>query len=230
MHFRTRVAAANSGALDDLHPDGGAGITPWPEVGRGYEPHNDGKSVLCIRDNSTTSGSICFAPSTDTGGLIMNGGVSLAMAVLEWQEVWVTIEADTSNGGTHRADLYLNGATSPTSFHLVAGTGNDESYTYAVMGLGSTNASGAVDIDFFNLKEGIHVPTSKLRITEFARDPGTDNLRISWDSRPGMKYNLRSVVDPSEARNVARGLATCGGAAGYRGHSANEHDPSSHPT
>ena len=205
MHFRTRVAAANSGALDDLHPDGGAGITPWPEVGRGYEPHNDGKSVLCIRDNSTTSGSICFAPSTDTGGLIMNGGVSLAMAVLEWQEVWVTIEADTSNGGTHRADLYLNGATSPTSFHLVAGTGNDESYAYAVMGLGSTNASGAVDIDFFNLKEGIHVPTSKLRITEFARDPGTDNLRISWDSRPGMKYNLRSVVDPSEARNVARG-------------------------
>ena len=201
MHFRTRVATANSGALDDQHPDGGAGVTPWPALGQGYEPHNDGKSVLCIRDNSTTAGSICFAPSTDNRGLTMNAGVVLPMAVQEWQEVWVTIEADTSNGGTHRADLYLNGATSPTSFHLIAGTGNDESYNYAAMGLGSTNASGAVDIDFFNLKEGIHVPTSKLRITEFSREPGTDNLRISWDSKPGMKYNLRSVVDPSEAQN-----------------------------
>ncbi|MCP4728839.1 MAG: hypothetical protein GY872_02075 [Roseibacillus sp.] len=205
MHFRTRVSTANSGPLDDHHPNGGGGITPWPVLGSGYELHNDGKSVLCIRDNSTTMGSICFAPSTDSQGLAMNGGMSLPMAVLEWQEIWVTVEADASGGGTHRADIYLNGETSPASFHLVAGTGSDEAYNYAVMGLGSTNASGAVDIDFFNLKEGIHVPASKLRITEFHRDPGTGNLRISWESKGGMKYNLRSVVDPSDPSNSEPG-------------------------
>ncbi|MFP6897349.1 MAG: choice-of-anchor J domain-containing protein [Roseibacillus sp.] len=205
MHFRTRVSTADTGPLDDHHPNGGGGITPWPALGSGYELHNDGKSVLCIRDNSTTLGSICFAPSTDSQGLTMNGGMSLTMAVLEWQEVWVTVEADTSGGGTHRADIYLNGETSPASFHLVAGTGSDEAYNYAVMGLGSTNASGAIDIDFFNLKEGIHVPASKLKITEFRRDPGTGNLRISWESKGGMKYNLRSVVDPSDPSNSEPG-------------------------
>ncbi len=148
MSFRTRVATPDTGPLDDMHPDGGA-ITPWPALGSGYALHNDGKSVFCIRDNSATPGSICFAPSTESQGLTMNGSLVLPMVPHEWQDVWVTVEADTSGGGTHRLDIYLNGETTPTRFHVMPGTGSDEAYTYAVMGLGSTALSGAIAHRFF---------------------------------------------------------------------------------
>ena len=56
LDFRTRVATPGEGTpRDDYRPDGGGAITPWPATGDSYAPHNDGKSVLSIRDSATRS-------------------------------------------------------------------------------------------------------------------------------------------------------------------------------
>ncbi len=222
MYFRTRVAIRESGPLDN-YSDG----RRWPPLGDGYALHNGGKSVIGIWDQ-LYGGSVSFAPSTSyantalgdfTGGegLVMNrlngafpseevdgddaAGTANVLDVTpqDWMGVWVTLEADSSGGGTHRADIYLSGESVPRTFHLTAGINSDESYTYAVMGLGATPETGAVDIDFFLAKEGVHVPlpTKKLRITEMSRLPSSNELMIQWESSPGKLYNLRSEFDSS---------------------------------
>lgn len=222
MYFRTRVATRESGPLDN-YSDG----RRWPPLGDGYALHNGGKSVIGIWDQ-LYGGIVSFAPSTSyvntalgdfTGGegLVMNrlngtfpseevdgddtAGSANVLDVIpqDWMDVWVTLEADSSGGGTHRADIYLNGETVPRTFHLTSGVNGDESYTYAVMGLGATPETGAVDIDFFLVKEGVHLPlpTKKLRITEMRRLASSNELMIQWKSSPGKLYNLRSELDPS---------------------------------
>ena len=49
LYFRTRVATAATGPIDDWHPDGGGGIEDWPEDGRGYFQHDSGKSLIAIK-------------------------------------------------------------------------------------------------------------------------------------------------------------------------------------
>jgi hypothetical protein len=222
MYFRTRVAIRESGPLDN-YSDG----RRWPPLGDGYALHNGGKSVIGIWDQ-LYGGSVSFAPSTSyantalgdfTGGegLVMNrlngafpseevdgddaAGTANVLDVIpqDWMDVWVTLEADSSGGGTHRADIYLSGESVPRTFHLTSGSNGDESYTYAVMGLGATPETGAVDIDFFLAKEGVHVPlpTKKLRVTEMSRLPSSNELMIQWESSPGKLYNLRSELDSS---------------------------------
>ena len=66
----------------------------------------------------------------------------------DWHEFWVTIQGDTSGGGTHRVDVYMDGSTTPTTFHVTSGTGEDEGRDYLVMEQGATPQSGALDIDF----------------------------------------------------------------------------------
>ena len=42
-----------------------------------------------------------------------------------WNEFWIIITADTSGGGTHKVEVYMNGSTTPSVYHITAGTGND---------------------------------------------------------------------------------------------------------
>jgi hypothetical protein len=81
----------------------------------------------------------------------------------QWHEFWITIEADQTGGGTHKIEVYLDGSSVPTTFNVTAGTGDDYGgLNYLAMGLGSTGQQGAVDVDFFAYKEGIHLPGGPL--------------------------------------------------------------------
>ncbi len=236
IYFRARVPVPNGTPLD---PYNGNAATPWAATGDGYAVHDGGKSTFGIRQASGDM-IVSFALSTTLigsaggdysagEGLTMNklngtvpsGDVDatdgagtpnlLPLEVQNWQDVWITIEADTSGGGTHRADIYVNGSAGATSFHVTAGNGNDEETTYATMGLGATPQSGAVDIDFFNIKEGVHVPapSGEIRITDFSYDPITTEGSITWTARPGEPYIIfyaDNLLDLQSGGDVGDGL------------------------
>jgi hypothetical protein len=77
----------------------------------------------------------------------------------EWHEFWVTIEkADETTDGTHAVSIYMDGETEAHSFIVTAAEVNlDYGYSYLAIGFGSTPQAGAVDVDFFGYKEGIHI-------------------------------------------------------------------------
>jgi len=95
----------------------------------------------------------------DTG----EGGTlnQLVLDPTEWHEFWITIEADTSGGGTHKVTIWIDGdVESPSTFHVTAGRG-DRAYdtiNYLALGAGNTNHNGAFDVDFFAYKAGILTP------------------------------------------------------------------------
>jgi hypothetical protein len=162
--------------------------TPWPEGGNGWLGHDGGKGLFGIRQASP-AGIISFNLTLSSDrrndqnpfgqtGLTMNSrnGGSASGTVDPWEnegtinvlpledltvfhEFWITIVGDTSGGGSHRVEIYVNGELTPAIFHVTAGNGNDYgSLSYLGLGLGATPQQGAVDIDFFAYKPGVHLP------------------------------------------------------------------------
>lgn len=246
LYFRSRVATPGGDVpLDDHHPAGGGAITPWTPTGDGYSVHDGGKGNFVIRD-ATFGGAIAFALATPAGpgqdytegdGLTMNrlnGSVAsadvdatdasgtpnvLPLTVQSWHDIWVTIEADTSGGGTHRADLYLDTSTTPTSVHLTAGTGSDAGgNVYLAMGLGATPQSGAIDIDFFYAKQGVHVPAdgTPFQITQIDYSVGDAAASFSWPSSEGQSFRVERSPDLGASgiwEELDDGFAAAGGGA-----------------
>lgn len=128
------------------------------------------------------SGSLCSG--SGSGGLIMNNRVSTSRSaqidsfdagflnileipdeeLSEWQEFWITILADTSGGGTHRVEVYRNGALTPEIFHVTGSTAGNASYAnensaFLEFGVNDNDLFGSMDMDFVSIKEGIFVPT-----------------------------------------------------------------------
>ena len=221
LNFRARVPVQdNILPLDDAHPAGG-NISKWAASGDGYAIHDGGKGTFGIRD-SLSGQLISFTISTDPGpGADYSEGIGLSMnklngenpsnevdatdgsgetnllpiEPLNWNDFWITIEADTSGSGTHRADIYMNGSSTPSSYFLTAGTGSDAGTTYMAMGLGATPQSGAVDIDFFNIKEGIHVPTNNIPFQIIDISYSDNGISISWPSRAGEAFLIEKSED-----------------------------------
>ena len=221
LNFRARVPVPDDTLpFDDAHPANG-NKSEWPANGDGYAIHDGGKGTFGIRD-SLSGQLISFTLSTDPGlgsdysegvGLSMNrlngenpsaevdatdgGGETnlLPIEPLNWNDFWITIEADTSGFGTHRADIYMNGNSTPSSYFLTSGTGSDAGTTYMAMGLGATPQSGAVDIDFFNIKEGIHVPTNNKPFQIIDIVYSENGVSISWPSRAGEAFLIEKSED-----------------------------------
>jgi len=183
ISFRARLST--TAPLDDLHPDGGGAIEPWPAEGDGYVPHDGGKGSFGVHQEAGGAQTISFALSLasdddeiSVNGLTMNqlsgtspsGDVDLQgdedgeVNILEipdltvWHEFWITIEPDTSGGGTHKVNIWLDGSSTPSEFHVTAGDGSDFTESYISLGLGATPQSGAIDVDFFGYKEGLAAP------------------------------------------------------------------------
>jgi len=188
LSFRARISTTPP--LDDIHPDGGGAVTPWPAEGNGYGVHDGGKSNFTIHQEEGGDQCISFAlaladddhSSVTTymggkNGLNMNAlnGTSPSGDVdaqdpadianvlelddpTQWHEFWITIEPDTSGGGTHKVNIYADGSSTANEFHVTAGSGGDETYSYIALGVGATPQSGAIDVDFFAYKEGIIIP------------------------------------------------------------------------
>ena len=222
MNFRARVPVpGNDLPLDEHHSSDGS-KTDWTETGDGYAIHDGGKGSFSIRD-SLSGQLISFAISTESVGPggDYSGGEGLTMNRLNgintstdvdsndssgeenllpieprvWNNFWITIEEDDSDTGTHKVDIYLNGSNTPTTYYVTSGNGSDASYTYIAMGLGATPQSGAVDIDFFNIKEGIEVPTSSTPFQISEINYSKDGMSISWPSRDGEAFLIERSED-----------------------------------
>jgi len=103
--------------------------------------------------------------TTPTGAVDQQGNDAGTLNLLDiadptvWHEFWITIEPDTSGGGTHKVTIWYDGDIENASvFHVTAGNGGDESHSYVSVGVGATQQSGAVDVDFYAYKEGIFNP------------------------------------------------------------------------
>ena len=75
LSFRARLST--SAPLDDVHPDGGGGITPWPAGGDGYVTHDGGMGNFGIRQSDGKSIAFALALTSDNvelnnSGLVMN--------------------------------------------------------------------------------------------------------------------------------------------------------------
>jgi hypothetical protein len=211
ISFRARLSTTPP--LDNYHPDGGGANDPWAAGGDGYLIHDGGKGSFGVHQEAGGDQTISFALSLATdddeisvNGLTMNqlsgtspsGDVDLQgdedgeVNILEipdltvWHEFWITIEPDTGGGGTHKVNIWLDGSSTPSEFHVTSGTGGDFTESYISLGLGATPQTGAMDVDFFGYKEGLFSPArsdpEKARL--IAPTPGTIVLdtwvNLSW--------------------------------------------------
>jgi len=179
ISFRARISTGSP--LDDLHPDGGGGISPWPAGGDGYLIHDSGKGNFGIYQSNGGNISFSLASMSADGlqGLIMNNlnGTALTGDVdigdigtlnilpladlTDWHDFWITIESDASLTGTHLVKVYADGSLISNDFLVTAGNGNLYSgFSYIALGVGSTPQSGAIDIDYFSYTSGALAPST----------------------------------------------------------------------
>ena len=184
ISFRARIPTTPP--LDDYYPDGGTATEPW--VTRGYNIHDDGYGVFCVKQGAGAEGMISFSLCTpdDEGvsgtGLVMNklngstviadvdsydaAGTEVLFTGFDptrWHEFWIQIVGDTSGGGTHKVTIWMDGnAGAPDGiFHVTAGTKDEYDLNgYIGMSLGRTAIAGSQDIDFFAYKPGLIIPAA----------------------------------------------------------------------
>ena len=133
----------------------------------------DAQNYCTIGANAT----LCALPK---GGLVMNNlsGTSATAQIdtfdagtlnlLEipdaslsnWHEFWITIGQD-GVVGTHTVNVYLDGSTTPTTFHVTATSDGNAEYlndAWLAMGLSSSDLFGSVDVDFYAYSLGVITP------------------------------------------------------------------------
>jgi hypothetical protein len=175
LTFRARLATF--GLLDGSVPGGGDG----------YNISDGGKGNFSIRSPNAQGGNgglISFSLATSsgddlaqnsTGALLMNnlassqgstvdtdgGGIHNEFPLADptkWNEFWITVESGDVQD-TYQVNIFANGSTMPTSYIVSGGDGVDGSIgSYLGLGLPSTTQSGAIDVDFFGFRPGLHEP------------------------------------------------------------------------
>jgi hypothetical protein len=133
------------------------------------------------------------------GGAVNSSSVALQNQVLPlnpnvFHEFWITIQTNRTGGaGTHTVDIYLDGSSTPNTFNLTAGTGNESSAfnatNYLGMGLNNSTGRGGLDVDFYAYKQGLYVPVG-FKITSMGFTGS--NFRISFQTRGGCAYTVES--------------------------------------
>lgn len=173
LEFRARVAT--SPPLDDLYPDGGAGITPWPAQGLGYHIRDNGKGMFGIAEGGLGIISFSLAQPGETGFenvatdvLVMNNLVANApsanvdsgeaataanMVAIADATQWNTFVIDIAAGGTgtHIVSVSVNGGPAQ-SFEVSAGTGVEGTASYIAMGSSGTGPVTAFDVDYISVR------------------------------------------------------------------------------
>lgn len=200
--FRARLATLATGPLDPQYPDTASGAeagTPgadWPATGNGSINHADGRGIFTIRSKLKKNISFSLALPSDhnlagVGSALLTNNLNGTKAttavdtgeagtaqyvpisdLTAWHEFWITIIADTSGGGTHRVEVYMDGSLNPTVLHVTAGSASvEQSGLENVLALGPsiTGQMAAVDVDFFAWKAGVTAPeaitTCAFRVT-----------------------------------------------------------------
>ncbi|MFB0553514.1 MAG: LamG domain-containing protein, partial [Phycisphaerae bacterium] len=175
LEFRIRVAT--SAPLDDMHPDGGAGIEPWPEGGIGYHIRDDGKGMIGIGEEGMEPISFSLAKAGEpmfedvaTDVLVMNNlvgdapsdyvdtedaaaAVAVNMVAVDDVTQWHTFTIDIAAGGagTHIMTVSVDGGPAE-SFEVTAGTGGDIAGNYIAIGSSGTGGITAFDVDYLSVQ------------------------------------------------------------------------------
>jgi len=229
LSFRTRLATALTGPVDKREFVGRS--IGFPVGGKGYPIKHHAKGQFGVKDGMINSSQpdarlISFSlvrPSESfflkgKGGLVMNSlagttpteDVDFGMGALNlvevddldsWHEFWITIQADTSGGGTHRVTVYKDGETTGQIRHVTISIDDQFYYldsTVLVMGMPGTLEDGAFDVDFYAYKIGIVTPTAvplAATVSDPVSDGGgptvvmeggfTDTLEVVLNSNPG---------------------------------------------
>jgi hypothetical protein len=185
LSFRARVPT--TGPVDPIYAADGSGIVSYPAQGDGYVTHDAGKGGFSIHQADPSALNVGNIISfTLTTPYDANGAYGLMMPQLngttptsavdftssgtpnflpiadttQWHEFWITIQA--GGAGTQVVNIYMDGSTTPTTFDVTAGTGNPDGPSALTMDmdLGATPQSGALDVDFFAVKDGIYTPSA----------------------------------------------------------------------
>ena len=165
VEFRIRVATTPP--LDDLHPDGGAGIAPWPEGGIGYHIRDGGKGMVGIAEAGVGQISFSLAKAGEIAGLetdalVMNGLLGNVMSAdvdtgdaatpniipIADATAWNTVTVDIAAGGagTHVVTVCVNEECMVVE--LTAGASMDGVNNYIAFGSSGTGANTAFDVDY----------------------------------------------------------------------------------
>jgi len=243
LSFRTRLATPLTGPVDDRELNGKT--VGFPVGGKGYPIKHHAKGFFGVKDGmqgslQTNYRLISFSlvrPSESyflkgKGGLVMNSlvgttpteDVDFGMGVLNivevddldsWHEFWITIQPDTSGGGTHRVTVYKDGETAGQIRHVTISIDDEfTDYTYItalLLGMPGTAEDGAFDVDFFAYKIGVVAPTAvplAATVADPVSDGGgptivmeggfTDTLEVVLNSNPGGEATV--TLTPSSSQ------------------------------
>jgi hypothetical protein len=176
MEFRLRVAT--TAPLDDMYPDGGAGVAPWPEGGIGYLIRDGGKGMVGISEGGGTDNpmqiSFSLAKAGEPGfedlttdSLTMNslGGTEANEDTVDTDDVdegairnvlpiddataWNTVVVDIVAGGAGTHIVTVSVNGGPAElFEVTAGDRCDEDGDYVAIGSSGTGGITAFDVDY----------------------------------------------------------------------------------
>ena len=175
LEFCARVAT--SAPLDDLHPDGGAGIEPWPEGGIGYHIRDNGKGMIGIGEAGVGIISFSLAQpgeiylediaidvlvmnnlvGTEASGDVDNEDAAAAVAVnmiaVDDVTQWNTFVIDIAAGGagTHIVSVSVNGGPAE-SFEVTVGTDLENDTSSLLIGSSGTGGNTAFDVDYVSVQ------------------------------------------------------------------------------
>ena len=128
-------------------------------------------------------------PSTSTTATIN----ALYLDHTEWHEFWVQIKKDADAVGTNAIKIWIDGEDGPFEFNVTCGiaTISEAETSYISFGSFSTEASGAMDLDYIAYKEGIIDPVSSV---SGINNPVKDNFNFSLYPNP-FNNKLRISAD-----------------------------------
>jgi hypothetical protein len=85
----------------------------------------------------------------------------------DWHEFWITIVDNGATAGTHAVNVYMDGATTPTTFNVTVSGNNNSAYhacndcedtAYLEFGLSSNDLFGSMDMDFYSYSLDVIAP------------------------------------------------------------------------
>ncbi len=206
VRLEVRARIATSAPLDDQHPDGGAGIAPWPAEGIGYYINFDGKGMFGIAEAGLGIISFSLAQAgeiqgLETDALVMNnlvgatpsgdvdtGAAATAVNTMPVDDatLWNTFVIDIAAGGagTHIVTVSANGGQAQP-FDVTAGTGLESGKgSYITVGSPGTDGNTAFDVDYIAVRTPIPPPEP-----EEPEEPGGVNVLANGGFEDG-------VLDP----------------------------------
>jgi len=172
--LEVRIRVATTAPLDDAHPDGGAGIEPWPEGGIGYHIRDHGKGMFGIAEAGLGIISFSLAkagepdfPDATSDLLVMNnlvgdvpsadvdtGDTAVASNMIAVNDVtqWHTFTIDIAAGGagTHIVSVSVDGGPAE-SFEVTTGDDPASDASHITIGSSGTGGITAFDVDYITV-------------------------------------------------------------------------------